>query len=60
MPGEAGKLLFKEYKLSDQPAAARAWGKEGGKAGKGTPKTGRRQEGVKKNGGGGPGGSPLE
>jgi hypothetical protein len=46
VPGEAGKQLFKEYPLSDQPVVARAYGRKGGNAGKGKAKTGRRAKGV--------------
>ena len=70
MPGEAGKQLFKEHPLSDQSVVARAYGREGGKAGKGKPNTGRKAKLDAKNGGvgqgdakhgeGGQGGSPLE
>jgi hypothetical protein len=46
MPGEAGKQLFREYPLSDQSVVARAHGREGGLAGKGTPKSGGSAKGV--------------
>jgi hypothetical protein len=51
MPGEAGKQLFEEYPLSDQSVAARAHGREGGKAGKGTPKPGAGGKNVPQTGG---------
>jgi hypothetical protein len=50
MPGGAGKQLFKEYPLSDQSVVARAYGREGGKAGKGKPKTGKAAKGMAKTG----------
>jgi hypothetical protein len=50
MPGEAGKQLFKEYPLSDQLVVARAYGRKGGKAGKGKAHTGRGTKGVAKTG----------
>jgi hypothetical protein len=50
MPGEAGKQLFREYPLSDQSVVARAHGREGGLAGKGTPKSGGSAKGVPKKG----------
>jgi hypothetical protein len=50
MPGEAGKQLFREYPLSDQSVVARAYGRKGGKAGKGTPKTGGSAKGMAKTG----------
>ena len=50
MPGKAGKQLFKEYPLSDQSVVARAYGRKGGKAGKGTPKTGGSAKGMAKTG----------
>jgi hypothetical protein len=72
MPGKAGKQLFKEYPLSDQSVVARAYGRKGGKAGKGKPKTGKAARGSKNTGkaakgvkrapntgGGGQGGSQL-
>jgi hypothetical protein len=46
MPGEAGKQLFGDYPLSDQSVVARAYGRKGGKAGKGTPKTGVSAKGM--------------
>jgi hypothetical protein len=46
MPGEDGELLFKDHKLPGQSAAARAYGKEGGRACKGAPKTGSGAKGV--------------
>jgi hypothetical protein len=48
MPGEAGKQLFEEYPLSGQSVVARAHGREGGKAGKGKPNTGKAAKGVKR------------
>jgi hypothetical protein len=50
MPGEAGKQLFGECPLSDQSVVARAYGRKGGKAGKGTPKTGGSAKGMAKTG----------
>jgi hypothetical protein len=50
MPGEAGKQLFKEYPLSGQSVVARAYGRKGGKAGKGKPKTGKAARGSKNTG----------
>jgi hypothetical protein len=46
MPGKAGKQLFEEYPLSDQSVVARAHGREGGLAGKGTPKSGGSAKGM--------------
>jgi hypothetical protein len=50
MPGKAGKQLFEEYPLSGQSVVARAHGREGGKIGKGKPKTGKAAKGPKKTG----------
>jgi hypothetical protein len=48
--GEAGKQLFREYPLSGQLVVARAYDREGGKAGKGKPKTGKAAKGMAKTG----------
>jgi hypothetical protein len=48
MPGKAGKQLFEEYPLSGQSVVARAHCREGGKAGKGKPMTGRAAKGCKR------------
>jgi hypothetical protein len=55
MPGEDGEQLFKDYPLSGQSVVARAHGREGGKAGKGTPKTGGVGQGGEEKGEGGQG-----
>jgi hypothetical protein len=46
MPGEAGNQLFREYPLSDQSVVGRAYGRKGGLAGEGKPKTGGRAKGM--------------
>jgi hypothetical protein len=51
MPGEAGKQLFNQgIPLSDQSVVARAYGRKGGKAGKGKARTGRAAKGMAKTG----------